>query len=103
MVTRTNIIYDCVKNRYANIDKSEDIQTEEFIDARIIWTEDPANATAMTKDVVVTWAKILTAKNGPALDGSIEIKDQIAEVKRREKGRYKDGDDYENGDDTDTA
>lgn len=95
----TFIIFDNVKRAYACFSVIHD----EVLLPPTHWVRNPSDATPINK-LQADGVKIkITHLNGPSLDGSVEIKDQINEVNKNKSGRYRDSEDYEDGDETDTA
>jgi hypothetical protein len=95
---KTKIIFHSVNKRYARI-----VPDRVGTTYTTYWEQHPADATTYNDDEIQPLFRDWCARIGPALDGAVEIRDQIEETNRIKDGRYRDSEEYEDGDDTDAA
>jgi len=102
----TTIIYDNVKRKYARLSETASDEWMHNSPSSLVvqeWVVHPADATAISEQHAHSLKNHLAKVNGPALDGSVEIREQINEVNKAKKNRYVDSPDYEDPDETDIA
>ena len=103
----TQIIYDNTKRKYAVaevVDKDDITLDNTALITR--WVTDPADATTLSESQAARLKAFMTMANGPSMDGSVEIREQMSEVtrfKNDKRGGYKDSGQYLDYDDTDIA